>query len=187
MNYIINMNLLNLFRVDPDKQLSQLLEKINELGNEVHDRLELNYETETIKDKDVLKYVKLMSKAEKYDTKRIIKLYFNAARLFELGKFKEAIKVYDEIIHKNPKILCIHIQKGICLEDIKKLKEAIKCYDEALKINPNSDSALNNKGIALCSLKKYKEGISCFDRVLELKSNDKVALGNKEKAINLLK
>ena len=132
---------------------------------------------------DAIKVIKYLKKAEKYDRFGHLPTFLKAGDLFNEGKFKQAIKLYNLILQGNKTSTRALIELGICYENICEIRKAIECYNSVLEINPKSDSALNNKGIALSNLGNHKEAIDCFDRILQLNPSDKIALDNKEKAL----
>ena len=54
--------------------------------------------------------------------------------LFNLGKYAEAIKAYDQAIKLNPNDADVWYNKGIALEKLGKYEEANKCFVKAKEL-----------------------------------------------------
>ncbi|MCK5176139.1 MAG: AAA family ATPase, partial [Candidatus Aenigmarchaeota archaeon] len=102
-------------------------------------------------------------------------LEMKADSLFKLKKYKEAIRISDEVLKINPKNEKTLFLKGESLSKLEKDKEAIIILDEVLKINPKNEKTLFLKGISLFALKKDKEAIIILDEVLKINPKDKYA------------
>jgi tetratricopeptide (TPR) repeat protein len=63
-----------------------------------------------------------------------VKQYIHAVELYENGKYEEVIRIYDEILKKDPSNGNALSEKGRALCKLKKYEEAIKCYDKALEV-----------------------------------------------------
>ncbi len=128
-----------------------------------------------------------------------MKIYFNEGRLLEEanrfikeGKFNEAIKRLNYILHINPNsreaiflkefaiglrdkdtiVKAIQIpEKAWDLVDMAhkaKGKKAIKLLDKAISIAPKWERAWGRKGDKLAIMKQYDQAIICLDKALEL-------------------
>ena len=65
--------------------------------------------------------------------------------LYDLGRFQEAIVMFDRGLALFPKLAKAHYFKGIALYDLGKFEEAITSYDLALSIEPGDPNAWYNK------------------------------------------
>lgn len=99
--------------------------------------------------------------------------------LYNLERYEEAIKCYDDILNLNPTMALAWVNKGMTLETMGKLDKAILCYDQALEINGNLLEALFAKAYALTKLGKYEEAINLYNKVLEIDQNFAEAWNNK--------
>ena len=71
--------------------------------------------------------------------------------------YQNALEMYNNEIHKNPKSHLACLLKGNCLFKLHRQEEAIKSYDKALELKPNCIGAIYNKGyIEYTSNKNYK-------------------------------
>ena len=78
--------------------------------------------------------------------------------------YQNALEMYNNEIHKNPKSHLALLLKGNCLYKLNRQEEAQKSYDKALELNPNCIGALYNKGfIEYTSNKKYIVALNFFD------------------------
>ena len=89
-------------------------------------------------------------------------------RLYELGRYEEAIEEFDKAIELDPNDPDYHYYKGIALYELHKYEEAIEEFDKAIELDPNDPVYHYNKGLALGELHKYEEAIKEFDKAIEL-------------------
>ncbi len=75
-------------------------------------------------------------------------LSLTAEALFDLGKYKAAIFIYDKILFIDPNNEAILYNKGAALDSLGNHTQAISYYDKALAIDPNYKNALTNKGLS---------------------------------------
>ena len=78
-------------------------------------------------------------------------------RLYDLGRYEDAIKEYDKALAIDPNYKEAHNNKGNALDDLGRYEEAIKEYDKALAIDPDYKVAWVNKELALKELKRFKK------------------------------
>lgn len=86
------------------------------------------------------------------------KLMKKAAEARKLARFREAIRLYEEVIGIDPENDRAFSGMGSCLIGRGKFADSIRCFDVALKINPENPDALHSKGIALKNLGHRHEG-----------------------------
>ena len=86
--------------------------------------------------------------------------------LYNLEKYEESIKCYDEAIKLNPKNENSWYNKGVSFNQLGKYEEAIKCYDELIKLNPKNENAWYNKGISLYNLENMKKQLNVMMKQL---------------------
>jgi tetratricopeptide (TPR) repeat protein len=73
---------------------------------------------------------------------------------FNLGNFKKALVLFDQVLQLEPFHITALIKKGNILGKFAKYSDAIVCYDMALGVEPKNPLALINKGLALCIICK---------------------------------
>ncbi len=120
------------------------------------------------------------------------RLIDEANELMKEGKFNEAIKRFNYILHINPnsrgaiigKEMAMGLRDTITIvkamqipekawdlvdmADMTEGKKAIKLLDKAISIAPKWDRAWGRKGDKLALMKKYDQAIICLDKALEL-------------------
>lgn len=102
---------------------------------------------------------------------------------FNLGNFKKALALFDQVLQLEPFHVTALIKKGNILGKFAKYSDAIQCYDKALSVEPKNSLALINKGLALHYLERYPEAIACYDMILQDKPNSALTLYNKASSL----
>jgi glyoxylase-like metal-dependent hydrolase (beta-lactamase superfamily II) len=108
----------------------------------------------------------------KLDPNNVDILKLKASCLNDIGKFDEAIEIFDRILVSCKDVFAL-IGKGYALIRLKRFDESLKCFDEALKVNPRMREALVGKGIALYFLGKHEEAMSIPEFKEEFKISNK--------------
>lgn len=98
---------------------------------------------------------KFLLPEKKPDAEKLMK---KAVEARKMGRFREAIRLYEQVIEIDPHNDRAHSGKGSCLIGRGRFKDAIACFDSALKINPENPDALHSKGVALKNLGHRDEG-----------------------------
>jgi tetratricopeptide (TPR) repeat protein len=85
------------------------------------------------------------------------------ASLNDLGRFREAIDVFDKVrkFHKNN--IYATIGKGYALMGLKRYEDSLKYFDDALKINPKIKATSIYKGMALYLTGRVDEAMDIED------------------------
>jgi tetratricopeptide (TPR) repeat protein len=102
---------------------------------------------------------------------------------FNLGNFKKALVLLEQVLQIEPLHSYALIKKGNILGKYGKYDYAIKSYDKVLEIEPQNTLALVNKGLALHYLEKYDSAISCYNAILQTKPDNTIALYNKASSL----
>ena len=95
------------------------------------------------------------------------------------GKYKEAIKKYDEAIKLNSNYAELYNNRGLAKKNLRQYQEAITDYDRAIELKPNYAEAYSNRGVAKGNLRQLREAITDYDRAIELKPNYAEAYSNR--------
>ena len=121
---------------------------------------------------------------------------------YRQGKYKKAIKCFDEAVKLKPDNDNYWNNKGKALKKAGKYEEALKCYDKAIKLNPDNYKCFNNKGNVFYKLGKheefyrgnslvsirryYKEALECYDKAIKFNLDNDKYLNNKGNALKKL-
>jgi len=108
------------------------------------------------------------------------------------GRYKDSIKIYDELLEIDPKNYKIFEMKGLALSNLRLEstlasqeqtalrdpsnlnKQSMLEYYKALEINPNSIFALNGMGIGFGNFGEYSEAKRYFEKSLMIDPNNVV-------------
>ncbi|HUB78555.1 MAG TPA: tetratricopeptide repeat protein, partial [Bryobacteraceae bacterium] len=100
-------------------------------------------------------------------------LYNKAVSLEKLGRAREAILVYQDILAINPEeegSLGWDYQ-GLALQQLGKPELALTAYERALAIDARDADIWSHKGDSLCDLGRFADAIVAFDRALQITPN----------------
>ena len=84
------------------------------------------------------------------------------------GKFKEAQKIYKELIKENFNNDKLMFLLGTSYLQTKDYDKAIDYLNSSIKLNPNLPDAYNNRGIAFSNKKLYQKSIEDYNKALNL-------------------
>ncbi len=87
-------------------------------------------------------------------------LQLKASCLNDLGRYEEAMEIFDAMLEKNPRSVFANMGKGVALMGLGRYKEAIRFFDRLLKMNPNFKEAQVYKGMALFLMGKVEEAMA---------------------------
>lgn len=113
--------------------------------------------------------------------------------LYNLHKYDDAVKAYDEAIKLDPNLAIAWSNKGNALNNLGKHEDAIEAYNEAIRIDPsleiaksNLAIAWSNKGNILSGQEKFDDAIEAYTEAIRIdpsiqtaKSNLAIAWSNK--------
>jgi len=102
------------------------------------------------------------------DKNYIDELINKGIALIELGKYQEALEVFDKALEIDPRNGCALGNKGVVLINFNRYREALVIFDEILKVDSQNIKTLNNKRIALIRLDQYQEALEVCNRILEI-------------------
>ena len=83
--------------------------------------------------------------------------------LRHLGKYKEASKVYEELLMINPKDIDVLMNNSLCLNALGEYQNAINTLNDILEIEPYNIKAINNKSILLNFLSESENEVIVMD------------------------
>jgi len=91
-----------------------------------------------------------------------------ALDLHKVGKLKEAVDVYSEVIKKNQRSAEALNWRGMAYDDLGQLDKALADYNAAIDLSPNYADAYNNRGEIYRKQKKYAEALADYKKAAEL-------------------
>lgn len=109
-----------------------------------------------------------------------------AFSLFHLGRFQEAVEVYDQLIRRDPERAYFYYAKGSSLKELGRLQEAVAVFDQALRRDRGQGEIYIQKGNVLQQLDRFQEAVDAFDRALALNPQDANVYSNKGNALRRL-
>ncbi len=104
---------------------------------------------------------------EKWREEPLIR-YYSAVDAEERGEFKNAIKIYDEVIRLTPDFADVYINRGDVRRKLGDLEDAIKDYDAAIRLRDDYAYVYVSRGIAKSNLGDQKGAIKDYDRAIRL-------------------
>ena len=119
--------------------------------------------------------------------------YYSAVDAEERGEFKNAIKIYDEVIRLTPDFADAYINRGDVRRKLGDLEGAIKDYGTAIRLGDDYAYVYFNRGYVKATLGDKKAAIKDYDKAIRLdpaygnallnRGVAKFDLGNKKDAI----
>jgi tetratricopeptide (TPR) repeat protein len=98
--------------------------------------------------------------------------YVLALALIELGRLKEAIEEFKQVVNlaikDEPKILALY-NMGNAYADLGQYQNAIESYQQAIKLNPNLSKPHNNLGLAYAGSDRLAEAVAEFKQAVQVK------------------
>jgi len=109
------------------------------------------------------------SKAISFDPKDYISFNSKGKSLFDLGKFEESIKEYDEAIRIDSNSI-IWYNKGKSFFFLDKYKKAIDCFNQAIRIDPKHSHSWYLKAMSFYNLEDNEEFMRCAEKLQSIDS-----------------
>ncbi|MBI5779451.1 MAG: tetratricopeptide repeat protein [Planctomycetes bacterium] len=109
-----------------------------------------------------------------------------ASKLYNDGKFEDALAVLDKTLELNPSYTKALVKKGAVLDDLGRHSEAIAAYKEVLKTKPKFADKLVDEGIALYKAVKYKKALQAYTNAMELGTSSPNVWHNKSITLDRL-
>jgi len=88
--------------------------------------------------------------------------------LSELGRFDEALQVYDKAIELYPDDYNARCGKAMTLFNLNHFEEALQVFDNAIELCTVCFDSWCGKGLSLYKLGRCEEALQCYDKGLEL-------------------
>ena len=111
-------------------------------------------------------------------TEKDPELMFNQAKEhFVNGEYKQAIKIFDDILEISPNNISTLKMKGIAEGNLEQHDKSLKQFFKVLQFRSNDVIALTGMGVGFGYLGEYQEAITYFDKALKEKP-DSVVINN---------
>ncbi|UCC38697.1 MAG: tetratricopeptide repeat protein [Candidatus Aminicenantes bacterium] len=95
-----------------------------------------------------------------------------ANKLFQEGKYEEALKEYQEAVNENPEDATGYYNIGVTYIILEKPDEAIEAFKGTIEIQPGNYEALKNLGQLYGEKKNYEESSKYYSLALKISSDD---------------
>ncbi|MGD0057897.1 MAG: tetratricopeptide repeat protein [Verrucomicrobiia bacterium] len=93
---------------------------------------------------------------------------YAGASMQELGKMREAIKLFQQALRIDPDHADAHFNLGTVFLQQGKVSDAIEHYEQALRIKPDFAGAHNDLGVALEQAGKCEDAIGHYEQALRI-------------------
>ena len=114
-------------------------------------------------------------------TEKDSKLMFNQAKEhFVNGEYKQAIKIFDDILEISPNNISALKMKGIVQSNLEQHDKSLKQFFKVLQFRSNDVISLTGMGVGFGYLGEYQEAITYFDKALKEKPDSVVIKNYKE-------
>lgn len=97
----------------------------------------------------------------------------------KMGKYKEAIKVFDEAIQLNLKSANIYHNRGVAKSHLGQYIDAIDDYNKAIELKPDAALFYSNRGIVKSDSGQHVDAIDDCDKAIKLNPNEPIAYNNR--------
>ena len=94
--------------------------------------------------------------------------YAMGKKLFDDGKYEEAISHLDKAIEQDPASKNAYLLRGTCYDYIGQYEQAIEDYTRAIEIDPEFVGAYNNRGSVYITLEDYEKGLPDLKKAIEI-------------------
>ena len=114
-------------------------------------------------------------------TEKDPELMFNQAKEhFINGEYKQAIKIFDDILEISPNNISTLKMKGIVQSNLEQHDKSLKQFFKVLQFRSNDVISLTGMGVGFGYLGEYQEAIAYFDKALKEKPDSVVIKNYKE-------
>lgn len=91
-------------------------------------------------------------------------LFYVAHSLYYLGRLNQSLQYWKRLKQINPTEGNLHLNMGVCYEDLGNRRLAIQYYKRELKLNPVSGEALYNLGGLYYRARRYRLAVGYLER-----------------------
>jgi len=103
-------------------------------------------------------------------------MFKSANDYFVKGEYKDAIKIYDDILDMLPKNIPTLKMKGIALSNLGDHDDSLKQFFKVLQSKPDDALALTGMGVGFGNLGEYQEAKYYFEKSLQLQPQNIVII-----------
>jgi len=107
----------------------------------------------------------------------------NAKVHFVNGEYKQAVRIYEQLLEKNPKDTHILKMKAIALSNLNDDLNSLKDFYKIIQQDPNNIIALTGMGVGFGNLGEYKEASIYLEKALK-EDPDNIIIKNYKKIID---
>jgi len=107
-----------------------------------------------------------------------------ADRLFEAGRYEEALENYNEYLRLKPRHIKSLYNRGRCYEALGRYEEAVEDYQKVLKLDPKNTNALLSIGKNFYRQDNYEQAVFFYDKALKLERSNFIAHFLKGRALH---
>ncbi|MGC1244671.1 MAG: tetratricopeptide repeat protein [Spirulinaceae cyanobacterium] len=94
-------------------------------------------------------------------------LYNQGNTLYELNRYQEAFRAYDQALELNPDYVEAWKGQGDSLQGLQREEEALEAYEQAIQLQPDYWEAWIARGELLAKLTRYSQAVQAFAKVIE--------------------
>ncbi|MBE9146570.1 serine/threonine-protein kinase [Planktothrix mougeotii] len=94
-------------------------------------------------------------------------LYNQGNTLYQLNRYPEALKRYDQALNLKPDYREAWKEKGKILYQLEQYPQAQEAYDKAIQVDPNYTEAWIGRGKVLNALQNYSDALTSFEQALK--------------------
>ena len=98
----------------------------------------------------------------------------NAKEHFVKGEYKQAVRIYEQLLENNPNDISILKMKAIALSNSGDELNSLKDFYKIIQQDPNNVIALTGMGVGFGNLGEYKEASIYLEKALKEDPNNKI-------------
>ncbi|TAN41498.1 MAG: tetratricopeptide repeat protein [Nitrospirae bacterium] len=95
-------------------------------------------------------------------------LFQKGYALLATKQYKEAVKVFDDIIELDPKYVKAYNYRGASYDALQNYRKALDDFSKAIELDSKYTRAIANRAMMHISMKEYEKAIEGFSRVIEI-------------------
>jgi len=98
--------------------------------------------------------------------------YYDAAKMFNAGRFEEALATLNQALVLNPQDALTLAHKGMVLFGLARYEEALVAWEQCLVLEPQNAATWFGKGLTLSYLDRSDEALAAYEQSLALDPQD---------------